>query len=59
MKKFEIGVFALCALVGGYFGSLFGIAIAICAFMAVSGLIEEFVSYSHQKKDKKEEVSNA
>lgn len=41
MKKFEFGLFALCALVGGYFGSLFGIAIAICAFMTVDGLIEE------------------
>ena len=54
MKKFEFGLFALCALAGGYFGSLFGMAIGICGFMAVSGLIEEFVNYSHQKnKDKK------
>ena len=41
MKKFEFGLFALCALVGGYFGSMFGIAIAICAFITVDGLIEE------------------
>lgn len=52
MKKFEFGLFALCALAGGYFGSLFGMAIAICVFMAVDGLIEEFVNYSNQKKGK-------
>lgn len=60
MKKFEFGLFALCVLVGSYFGSLFGMAIAICGFMAVDGLIEEFVNYSNQKnKKEKEEVSNA
>ena len=56
MKKFEFGLFALCALVGGYFGSLFGMAVAICAFMAVDGLIEEVVKNSRQKnKDEKKE----
>jgi hypothetical protein len=52
MKKFEFGLFALCVLAGNYFGSLFGMAIAICVFMAVDGLIEEFVNYSNQKKGK-------
>jgi len=49
MKKFEFGLFALCALMGGYFGSLFGVAIAICAFMAIDGLVEEFVGKSRSK----------
>ena len=56
MKKFEFGLFALCALVGGYLGSLFGMAVAICAFMAVDGLVEEFFKRSRQKsKDEKKE----
>jgi len=56
MKKF-VGLFALCALVEcGYFGSLFGTALSICAFMAISGLIEEFVKNPKQKhKDDKED----
>ena len=43
MKKIELGLFALCVLVGSYFGSVFGIAVAICAFMTIDGLIEELV----------------
>ena len=49
MKKFEFGLFALCALIGGYYGSLFGIAIAICAFMTIDGLVEEIVVKSRRK----------
>jgi len=49
MKKFEFGLFALCTLVGGYFGSLFGIAIAICAFMTIDGLVEEFIGKARNK----------
>ena len=56
MKKFEFGLLALCALVGGYIGSLFGMAIAICAFMTVDGLFEEFIKRPRDKRevDKKE-----
>lgn len=56
MKKFEFGLFALCALVGGYFGSLFGIAIAVCVFMTVDGLLEEIRKNPNpkHKREKKE-----
>ena len=56
MKKFEFGLFALCVLVGNYFGSLFGIAVAICVFMTVDGLIEEIIKQNHlkNKSEKKE-----
>ena len=50
MKKFEFGLFALCALIGGYVGSLFGVAIAICAFMTIDGLFEELFRHSQTKK---------
>jgi hypothetical protein len=61
MKKFEFGLFALCVLVGGYIGSLFGMAVAVCAFMTVDGLIDEFIKRNRQKHkdEKKEEASNA
>ena len=49
MKKFEFGLFAMCVLVGGYVGSLFGIAIAICAFMTVDGLVEEIRKHPHER----------
>lgn len=51
MKKFEFGLFALCVLIGGQIGSMFGIAVAICAFMTISGAVEEF-SKRKSKKDK-------
>jgi hypothetical protein len=51
MKKFEFGLFALCVLVGGQIGSMFGIAVAICAFMTISGAVEE-ISKRKSKKDK-------
>ena len=51
MKKIELGLFALCVLVGSYFGSMFGIAIAICAFMTVDGLIEEIIKHPRDKRE--------
>ena len=51
MRKFEFGLFALCVLVGGQIGSMFGIAVAICAFMTISGAVEE-ISKRKSKKDK-------
>ena len=60
MKKFEFGLFALCVLAGSYFGSMFGIAIAICAFMTVTGIIEEFVKRPRDKRElRKKEGNNA
>lgn len=50
MKKFEFGLFALCVLIGGYLGSMFGIAIAICAFMTLDGLVEELLKQSKIRK---------
>ena len=51
MKKFEFGLLALCVLIGGYFGSMFGIAIAVCAFMTLDGLADEIIKRSKTKKD--------
>ena len=55
MKNIKVGLFGLCALIGGYYGSMFGIALAICAFMTLDGLVEEFMKQSrHKNKDEKE-----
>ena len=51
MKKIELGLFALCVLVGSYFGSMFGIAIAVCAFMTLDGLFDEIIKRLKTKKD--------
>lgn len=63
MKKFEIGLFALCVLVGNYYGSMFGMAVAVCVFMTIDGLIEEigknFRSKIKTKNLNKEEKVNA
>ena len=60
MKKFELGLFSLAILVGNYLGSQFGIAVAICIFMVVSGLVDEGVKLKNQKhKEKKGGKVNA
>ena len=41
MKKFSFGLFGLSMLVGNHLGSMLGMAIALCAWMVVDGLIEE------------------
>lgn len=51
MKKFEFGLFALCVLAGGYYGSMFGIAIAICVFMTIDGLVDELVKRPRKKNE--------
>ena len=56
MKKFEFGLLTLCVLVGGYFGSVMGIAIAMAAYMVVSGLFEELRKNRTQKENGKKEV---
>ena len=57
MKKFSFGLLGLCVLVGSYFGSVMGIAIAICAFMVIDGLFEEVTKRKNSEKDiEKKEV---
>ncbi len=56
MKKFEFGMFALCVLIGGYFGSVFGTAIAIAVCMTVSGIVEELRKDKSPKVNEKKEV---
>ena len=41
MRKFSFGLFGLLILLGNQLGSMFGIAIALCVWMIVDGLIEE------------------
>ena len=55
MKRFEFGLLALCLLLGNYFGSMFGIAIAVCGFMIADGLLEEFVKRPKKNKVIKKE----
>lgn len=54
MRKFEFGLFALCMLAGGYLGSLFGMAVAVCAFMTVAGLVEITTKHLRKKYDEKQ-----
>jgi len=56
MKKFEFGLFALCVLIGAHFGSIWGIAVAICAFMTIEGLTEELIKKSKKNNDSKKEI---
>jgi hypothetical protein len=42
MNKLLLGVFALMIILGNQFGSMFGIAVAICIFMIADGLLDEF-----------------
>ena len=56
MRKFEFGLMALCVLVGCYYGSLFGMAVAICVCMIVAGLVEMAMTklrqrYNNRKKE--------
>lgn len=55
MKKFEFGLFALCVLIGGQLGSMFGIAVAICAFMTLDGIVEEVLKRNKFPKSQKKE----
>lgn len=41
MKKLSFGLFGLSLIIGNHFGSMLGIAVAICVFMIIDGLIEE------------------
>jgi uncharacterized membrane protein len=56
MKKFEFGLLTLCVLVGGYFGSVMGIAIAMAVYMVVSGLFEELRKNQVRKANEEKEV---
>lgn len=56
MKKFSFGLLGLCVLIGSYFGSTFGIAIAFCAFMVIEGAFEEFRKGQIRKANEEKEV---
>ena len=56
MKKFSFGLLGLCVLVGSHFGSVYGIAIAFCAFMVVDGLFEELRKGQARKANEEKEV---
>jgi hypothetical protein len=63
MKKFELGLLALAVLIGANYGSIFGIMIAICLYMIVTGGLEELKTSKKHTKNleliKKEEKVNA
>lgn len=57
MRKFSFGAFGLFILLGNQLGSMFGIAVAICSWMILDGLIEEFQKRPKKvNKPKKEEI---
>ncbi len=41
MKKLSFGLFGLFVLLGDQLGSTFGMAVAICSWMVLDGLIDE------------------
>ena len=59
MRKFTIGLFGLAILLGNQLGSMFGIAVAICIFMMLDGILEEISLRSRTNKPKKEWVNYA
>ena len=40
MRRMTMGIFGLAILLGNQLGSILGIAIAICVFMILDGIIE-------------------
>lgn len=58
MNRMAFGMFGLCMLVGNYFGSNLGTAVAVCVFMVASGAIDEmkrrrqYQDVSKKKEDK-------
>lgn len=55
MRKFSFGLFGLLVVLGNRLGSIFGMAIAICTFMIVDGLIEEIQKRPRKTITKKKE----
>lgn len=53
MKRFELGLFTLCILLGAAIGEAFGVAVAIAAYMMISGLVEQFTQYRKQNNKKR------
>ena len=41
MRKLSFGLFGLFVLLGDQLGSTFGMAVAICSWMVLDGVIEE------------------
>jgi hypothetical protein len=55
MKKFSLGLFGLALLLGNQLGSAMGIAIAICGWMILDGLVETItIGLSKNRELKKE-----
>lgn len=51
------GIFGLAILLGNQLGSMLGIAIAICVFMILDGIIEMIAQSTRKNKPKKEWVN--
>jgi hypothetical protein len=51
MKKFSMGLFGLALLLGNQLGSMMGVAIALCVWMIVDGVVEE-IQKSRKNKSK-------
>lgn len=52
MNKLNFGIFGLFILAGSYFGSTFGIAVAVCVFMIADGIKDEFKKQKSNKINK-------
>ena len=55
MNKLSFGLFGLLVLLGNQLGSMFGMAVAICIFMIVDGLLEELRKRPRKVITKKKE----
>ena len=59
MRRMTMGIFGLAILLGNQLGSMLGIAIAICVFMILDGIIEMIAQSTRKNKPKKEWVNYA
>ena len=59
MRIMTMGIFGLAILLGNQLGSMLGIAIAICVFMILDGIIEMLAQSTRKNKPKKEWVNYA
>ena len=57
MRRMTMGIFGLAILLGNQLGSILGIAIAICVFMILDGIIEMIAQSTRKNKPKKELVN--
>ena len=59
MRRMTMGIFGLAILLGNQLGSILGIAITICVFMILDGIIEIIAQSTRKNKPKKEWVNYA